>query len=76
MVRSTLPPHQAVFRVPLQLNKFDIKDYLQNLYNISISDVRTMIYRPKYALQGNSITKFAGFKKAIVTMDKDFVWPE
>ncbi|KAI8994348.1 hypothetical protein BC832DRAFT_569571 [Gaertneriomyces semiglobifer] len=47
IVRSNLPPHQCVFRCPPALNKIDIKAYLTNLYNINISDVRTMNYSPQ-----------------------------
>jgi ribosomal protein L23 len=43
MLRSHLPPHQAVFRVPTHLNKIDIKSYLTQLYGIKILDMRTSI---------------------------------
>ncbi|KAK5670497.1 mitochondrial 54S ribosomal protein YmL41 [Batrachochytrium dendrobatidis] len=82
MVRSNLPPHQAVFRCPQQLNKLDMKSYLSQLYNITITDIRTMNYT------GSTVKKNAGpkrpgrgkmtspsYKKVIITMDDDFVFP-
>eukprot|EP00842_Homolaphlyctis_polyrhiza_P002842 jgi/Hompol1/3559/HPOL_003287-RA len=85
-VRSNLPPHQAVFRCPQQLNKLDIKSYLSNLYNLSITDVRTMNYigtavRRKEAMarQGRQNArnfKLGSYKKVIVSMEEDFVFPD
>ncbi|KAL2917961.1 mitochondrial 54S ribosomal protein YmL41 [Polyrhizophydium stewartii] len=81
LVRSNLPPHQAVFRCPQQLNKLDIKGYLGNLYNLAITDVRTMNYlgsarRAKQVPMRTRKVATGAFKKVIVTMDSDFVFPE
>ena len=71
------PPHQAVFKVPPQLSKVDIKDYLSRLYNINITDVRTMNYLGKVKKDENGrVQKRPDFKKAIITMDHDFVFPD
>lgn len=78
LVRSPqFPPHQAVFKVPPQLSKLDIKEYLTKLYNITITDVRTMNYlgQVKKKLNGRSY-KLADFKKVVITMDQDFVFPD
>ncbi len=79
LVRSHLPPHQAVFRVPKQLTKLDIKAYLENLYKINITDVRTMVYlgkKFKVPVPGKFIEKKKpSYKKAIVTMTEDFIFP-
>ncbi|KAJ1328312.1 hypothetical protein BSLG_010044 [Batrachochytrium salamandrivorans] len=83
LVRSNLPPHQAVFRCPPQLNKLDIKSLVGQLYNLSIIDVRTMNYigsgvrerRSKKApTRGKIYTP--SYKKVIVTMSEDFKFPD
>ncbi|KAI9004080.1 hypothetical protein BC832DRAFT_558495 [Gaertneriomyces semiglobifer] len=78
IVRSNLPPHQCVFRCPPALNKIDIKAYLTNLYNINISDVRTMNYSPQeLSAAGRRRQKRLEpkYKKVIVTMEEDFNFP-
>jgi hypothetical protein len=62
--------------VPPQLSKVDIQDYLSKLYNITITDVRTMNYLGKTKMKmGGRAFKRPDFKKAIITMDQDFVFP-
>ncbi|KAJ3219273.1 hypothetical protein HDU67_001892 [Dinochytrium kinnereticum] len=76
LVRSSLPPHQAVFRVPPSLNKLDITSLLTSLYGIDIVDVRTMNYlgRTHRDRRGRP-SQSAAFKKVIVTMKEDFNFP-
>ncbi|KAJ3263567.1 hypothetical protein HK104_006620 [Borealophlyctis nickersoniae] len=75
LVRSNLPPHQAVFHCAPQLNKLDIKNYLEALYSITINDVRTMIYRAQTQRRGQHTEILGSYKKAIVTMEEDFRFP-
>ncbi|KAJ3165938.1 hypothetical protein HDU88_003813 [Geranomyces variabilis] len=77
LLRSNLPPQQCVFRCPQQLNKIDIKSILTNLYDLSITDIRTMNYlgRTHKTRQGKRV-RAANFKKVIVTMEEDFVFPK
>jgi ribosomal protein L23 len=78
LVRSNLPPNQAVLHCPPQLTKLDIKDFCTKVYGLSVSDVRTMNYLAgpkKRARGGKSVRGTAAYKKAIVTMTSDFVWP-
>jgi ribosomal protein L23 len=79
LVRSNLPPHQQVFHCPPQLNKLDIKQLLQKMYNIGITDIRTMNYLPKHDRNKSASrrvsTNIASYKKVIVTMDQDFDFP-
>ncbi|CAO3563934.1 unnamed protein product [Mortierella alpina] len=59
------------------MNKFDIKSYLANIYKLNILTVRTSNMPAKLAGSGgNTILKRQKFKKAIVTIDQDFKWPE
>ncbi|KAF9125315.1 hypothetical protein BGW39_007506 [Mortierella sp. 14UC] len=65
------------FRVPPSMNKFDIKSYLANIYKLNILDVRTANMPAKLAGSGgNTILKRQKYKKAIVTIDHEFKWPE
>ncbi|KAF9022442.1 hypothetical protein CPC16_002533 [Podila verticillata] len=65
------------FRVPPSMNKFDIKSYLANIYQLNILTVRTANMPAKLAgTGGNTILKRQKFKKAIVTIDGEFKWPE
>ncbi|KAI8892716.1 hypothetical protein BC833DRAFT_662179 [Globomyces pollinis-pini] len=76
--RSNLPPHQAVFYCPPQLNKFDIKQYLQKLYNLNITDVRTMNYQRihKQPYQFKQRNAIPAYKKVIITMTEDYIFPD
>ncbi|KAJ1663488.1 mitochondrial 54S ribosomal protein YmL41 [Coemansia sp. RSA 1813] len=75
---SRLGRNQAAFRVPLQVNKLDIKDYLTHIYNVTVTDVRTTVFPGKL-----SLNRFTGqqersprIKKAIVTIKEDFEYPK
>ncbi|TPX31401.1 hypothetical protein SmJEL517_g05245 [Synchytrium microbalum] len=83
LVRSTLPPHQALFRIPRQVNKLDVKAYLKAIYDVEVTDVRTANYNSKMTtdIKNSSLNKRAAmvrtpaYKRAIVTMKQDFVFP-
>ncbi|KAF9921034.1 hypothetical protein FBU30_008975 [Linnemannia zychae] len=65
------------FKVPPSMNKLDIKSYLSNIYKLNILDVRTANMPAKLAGSGgNTLLKRQKFKKAIVTIDHEFKWPE
>lgn len=77
LVRSNLPPHQAVFHCPPQLTKPEIKSFLEKVYGIGVRDVRTMNYLGSASKQvhGKKVGGAPNYKKAIVTMTDDFVFP-
>jgi len=75
----------ASFRVPLHINKLDLRDYLYHAYNVKVLNVRSFISQAKVS-QGrpNSDTarptpnqwyRAIATKKMTVEMDKPFVWP-
>ncbi|KAJ2851745.1 mitochondrial 54S ribosomal protein YmL41 [Coemansia brasiliensis] len=72
-----LSKNQAAFRVPLNVNKFDIRDYLTNIYNVTVTDVRTAVLPGKWKLNHYTGRKerTARTKKAIVTMKEEFTYP-
>ncbi|KAI8319198.1 hypothetical protein GQ54DRAFT_238209, partial [Martensiomyces pterosporus] len=72
-----LGKNQAAFRVPLNVNKLDIKDYLTHIYSVNVTDVRTTVFPGKW-----TINRFTGqkertsrTKKAIVTTKEEFEYP-
>ncbi|KAF8924776.1 hypothetical protein EDD21DRAFT_33158 [Dissophora ornata] len=65
------------FRVPPSMNKFDIKSYLSNIYKLNVLTVRTANMPAKLAGSGgNTVLKRQKFKKAIITIDEEFKWPD
>jgi ribosomal protein L23 len=78
MIRTQLPPNQVAFKVPIHLSKLDIQDYLTNIYKVKPVDVRTMLYQGKIKREPGTNSRYrdASYKKAIVTLDHEFVYPE
>ncbi|KAJ2056177.1 mitochondrial 54S ribosomal protein YmL41 [Coemansia sp. S146] len=75
---ARLSKNQAAFRVPLNVNKLDIKDYLTHIYNVNVTDVRTAVFQGKL-----TVNRFTGqkertsrTKKAIVTTKEEFEYPQ
>ncbi len=76
ILRASLPPHQALFKFPLHLNKIDIARYLTALYNVTVLDVKTAIIQGKTIPNGRGQNVKAGdWKRALVTTKEDFEWP-
>lgn len=90
MVRGSgkLPPNQVQFLVPLNVNKFDIRDYLYNLYKVTTTNVKVMIQLSpiqrgsNYERRKNLHMKLrlpfqrpSSVKKCIVTLEEPFVYP-
>ncbi|KAJ2339068.1 mitochondrial 54S ribosomal protein YmL41 [Coemansia erecta] len=75
---ARLNKYQAAFRIPLNLNKLDVRDYLTHIYNVTVTDVRTAVLPGK--LTNNRYTgrreRTSRTKKAIVTMKEEFHYPE
>jgi ribosomal protein L23 len=65
--RRTDLSSRVEFRVPLDMNKIEIKEYLSKLYGFSIKKVNTMIVEGKRKKQGKPfLTQLPDWKKAIV----------
>ncbi|KAI9502956.1 mitochondrial 54S ribosomal protein YmL41 [Coemansia spiralis] len=73
-----LGKNQAAFRVPLQVNKLDIKDYLTHIYNVTVTDVRTVVLPGKIGLNPYTaqMERSSRIKKAIVTIKEEFTYPK
>jgi len=79
-VRKThLPPNEACFNVPLQWNKFDLRDYLWNLYGVEVTKVRSYVKeQPLTQRVGlpNSWYRPQAKKFMTVELAQPFQWPE
>jgi large subunit ribosomal protein L23 len=56
------------FEVAPQANKQEIRQAVQKLFNVKVSDVRTMIMHGKVKRVGRFETKRMNWKKALVTL--------
>lgn len=78
MHRDSQPPDWATFQVPLRFTKFDLRDYLWNLYNVEVKGVRSWVRRPVAPTKNDSgrYMRPPAEKYMTVEMTKPFVWPE
>ena len=60
--------NQVVFEVARAANKVQIKDAVQKLFNVNVTDVNTMLMRGKDRRMGRGYGKMQNWKKAIVTL--------
>jgi large subunit ribosomal protein L23 len=57
-----------VFEVATEANKQEIRDAVQQLFNVKVREVRTMTVHGKVKRVGAHLTKRANWKKALVTL--------
>ncbi|MGA3120457.1 MAG: 50S ribosomal protein L23 [Polyangiaceae bacterium] len=60
--------NQFVFEVARTANKVEIKQAVQKLFNVRVTDVNTMVLRGKDRRMGRGYAKTQNWKKAIVTL--------
>jgi large subunit ribosomal protein L23 len=60
--------NRYAFEVAAAANKQEIRDAVQQLFNVKVSEVRTMVMHGKVKRVGRFETKRANWKKAIVTL--------
>jgi large subunit ribosomal protein L23 len=60
--------NQVVFEVARDANKVQIKDAVQRLFKVNVTDVNTMVMRGKERRMGRGRGKMQNWKKAIVTL--------
>ncbi|KAI9797131.1 MAG: hypothetical protein M1833_005646 [Piccolia ochrophora] len=79
-----LPPNYASFITPLNLNKFDIRDYLYHAYGIRVFSVRSFVQQQRVRQDKPNARNPAprrwfrprSIKKMTVQMEMPFVWPD
>jgi len=60
--------NQVVFEVNRTANKLQIRDAVQRLFKVNVTDVNTMVMRGKDRRMGRGRAKMQNWKKAIVTL--------
>lgn len=60
--------NQVVFEVSRAANKVQIKDAVQKLFNVKVTDVNTMVMRGKERRMGRGYSRMQNWKKAVVTL--------
>lgn len=74
-----MPPNEASFQVPLRWTKFDLRDYLWNLYNVEVRKVRSYVKEmPLTRRSGYMNLWYRPQAKKIMTVElcQAFQWPE
>lgn len=72
-----LKENKYVFRVPLKVNKIEIKEAVEELFKVKVEEVRTMHARGESRKwRGRSIGKVPRWKKAIVKLKEGEVIEE
>lgn len=59
---------KVVFEVAKTANKIEIRNAVQKLFNVTVTDVQTIITRGKAKRVGRFLGRRSGMKKAIVTL--------
>ena len=76
--KDHLPPNEACFHVPLRFNKFDLRDYLWNLYNVEVRKVRSYVKEQPLTQRiglPNSWYRPQAKKYMTVELAQPFQWP-
>ena len=60
--------NQVIFEVARGANKVQIRDAVQRLFKVNVTDVNTMLMRGKDRRMGRGRGKMQNWKKAIVTL--------
>ncbi len=63
--------NQYLFEVAMDANKIEIKRAVEEIFDVTVVGVRTMIRRGKNKRQGRYEGKRPNWKRAIVTLAKD-----
>jgi large subunit ribosomal protein L23 len=60
--------NQVVFEVARTANKIQIKDAVEKLFKVKVTDVNTLVMRGKERRMGRGYAKMQNWKKAMVTL--------
>ena len=60
--------NKVAFEVAKEASKHQIRDAVEKVYGVGVTDVRTMIVHGKLKRRGRSIGKRPNWKKALVTL--------
>uniref|UniRef100_A0A2R5LGF2 Large ribosomal subunit protein uL23m n=1 Tax=Ornithodoros turicata TaxID=34597 RepID=A0A2R5LGF2_9ACAR len=73
-----LPQNEVKFIVSLQMTKYDVKNYLEKIYNVPVVDVRTVVKRGKIRRATGKVylVKDDDYRVAFVTLTQNFEFPD
>uniref|UniRef100_A0A023FUJ8 Large ribosomal subunit protein uL23m n=1 Tax=Amblyomma parvum TaxID=251391 RepID=A0A023FUJ8_AMBPA len=75
-----LPPNEVKFIIPVQMTKYDVKNYLEKIYKVPVADVTTKIVQGKIRkAEGKTyLVKEDDYRVAFVTLPKgeQFTFPD
>jgi len=60
--------NKVVFQVATSANKHEIKDAVEEIFDVTVTSVRTMVVKGKLKRMGRNEGRRASWKKAIVTL--------
>ncbi|MBL9027631.1 MAG: 50S ribosomal protein L23 [Myxococcales bacterium] len=60
--------NKVIFEVAPTANKIEIKNAIQKLFNVTVLDVNTMIFRGKEKRMGRGHARLRNWKKAVITL--------
>jgi len=60
--------NQVIFEVHRNANKIQIKNAIQELFKVTVTDVNTLLMRGKMKRMGRGYAKLQNWKKAIITL--------
>lgn len=60
--------NHVVFEVDRRANKIEIRNAVQTLFKVTVTDVNTLVVRGKMRRMGRGTAKLQNWKKAIVTL--------
>jgi large subunit ribosomal protein L23 len=60
--------NQVIFEVVPTANKIEIRNAIQKLFNVTVTDVNTLVMRGKDKRMGRGYAKLRNWKKAIITL--------
>jgi large subunit ribosomal protein L23 len=75
--KDHLPPNEACFQVPLRFTKFDLRDYLWNLYDVEVKKVRSYVKEQPLTQRLGTRSWYRPQPKKIMTVElaQPFQWP-
>ncbi|KAJ5098432.1 54S ribosomal protein [Penicillium argentinense] len=83
LVRTpNLSPRYAQFRVPLNFNKLDLRDYLERVYGVGVVSIRSYIEQQPITRITRDNRNYGAWrrpqsiKRMTVELQEPFVWPE
>ncbi|RCI10355.1 hypothetical protein L249_4375 [Ophiocordyceps polyrhachis-furcata BCC 54312] len=77
--RDNSPLNEACFRVPLTFTKFDLRDYLWNLYGVEVRSVSSVVAQQglqRRSRMSSSVYRPLSRKYMTVVLTKPFQWPD